>query len=1224
MAASAERLLDLLTERKLLPQFTIDSLRRQIRNSPEPIYAHHVAKLLQRKGRLTTYQARELLAELEGFRAAPQQPRDDATPAAPATDPAEAELPPSSAPPQKHPSGGPPSSAGKEEEELGLAPEEEEDQREAKRFGRFSSTSPAEEEKAKAPAPPSKPAAPTETPSPAPPSAPSSTAPTDEGDEVLEVDDELRAIDQPQSAGGEIDDLLDAAYLEEPVHDPLAPPARRGPLGKRVPPGGRRPGIGGWDSPLIIVGGGILLLLLLVGGTLAFVLTRGSGDDLFAAAEKDYLNGAYGQAVAKYESFLTRHAGHPKASLARVRIALSELRLAIAGGDWENALATAQRVLPAIEKEEALPEARRELASLLPDVADAFADAAARAGPDTTAAARQLKKYQQALELIENPVYLPGSLRAGLTAPLERTQEKVDVVVRDIQRAEKLDEAVARIEQATGDGEAERAYQTHRELLRLYPRLYVNDRLRAAVRAVSASLRDRVQTIDEPLAASTEEHESPVIAEIVLAKQSGGELPGMEGQIVPMVVDSVLYALAADDGRLLWRRVVGAETIAAHPVSDAPAADVLVLDSRRHELLRLRAADGQLVWRLPLGESAALSPPVDERAYLTLPGGRLLVVDTQSGTCPRQVKFPQRLAGEAEIDPHSGLLFLLAEHSNLYVLDPSTLACRHVYYLGHDAGTVGRPPQALAGAVLVPHDFQLNRSQLHVLSLDEEQATLRRAQSPIAIDGHLAAPLVDDESRAMAVNERGAIFVIEIDPASEGDLAQVVAEKTGHVLDAAVHAAVSDGLLLVGDQRLAAYAVRRARGALAARWAAHDGDTFVAPLQPKGDYVFHARRRAGRPGVVVAAAPVETDSEHAAGKPIWQTVIAPQPAGAALPGRERGDAEAYCATGDLFSTPVPASGSLTAGPPVANAQKHTSGDDLERSPDLAPSYSDVLRLDENRRLLITHPPSLHVMLDDTRASVRLASRTLPLPAGRIAAPLVAWRGGVLIASDFGQISYAPLDGADEELFPFQPPLEPGVSIRWLRPAVVDDQRFVAADREGGAYLVRVSDQGAPHLAAAASARTEAPLASRLALLGQQVLVVSRTADADRLVALHLPKLEVEATTRLDGRIRWGPFAVAQMALLAIEPGGLVAFGASAAQAWTFDLQGELPAGPPIPDGDHVIVATTAGRVLRLHGGSGELTSARDVQQPLGAGAALVDGRLLLRAADGTILVMEAK
>ena len=131
-----------------------------------------------------------------------------------------------------------------------------------------------------------------------------------------------------------------------------------------------------WDSPLMLVGGGALLLLVMLAVGLYFYLSHGTGDDAFNLAYEDYRSGSYGQAIGKFERFLADYPDHPKAGLARVRIGLARIWNDVTRKDWETALNTSRTELPKIEPLSEFQDARPELASLLPEIADGFAEQA--------------------------------------------------------------------------------------------------------------------------------------------------------------------------------------------------------------------------------------------------------------------------------------------------------------------------------------------------------------------------------------------------------------------------------------------------------------------------------------------------------------------------------------------------------------------------------------------------------------------------------------------------------------------------------------------------------------------------------------------------------------------------------------------------------------------------------------------------------------------------------
>ena len=278
MSESAQKLLDLLHQRRMLPATLIESLRKQVAAAPRPLEAHHIAKLLQQKGKITAYQARELLAATEG------RPME----ISPVSSEAETKQ------------------LVADDDSLGLALVEEDVPKTQRREAKLAAM-----------------AKPLSEPAKKQPSA-KSTAPV---------------AATPSLAGG-IDDLLNDPLLTPTAagsYDPLgvAKPSRKRRWLAGVFGGGgakHKPRSQGWESPLMLVGGGALLLLTIVGIALAMVLLRSSGEDLFKAAETDYSNGLYSQAIGKYEKFLRGRAKHPRESRPR-----AHRRRAIAfDGQWRG------------------------------------------------------------------------------------------------------------------------------------------------------------------------------------------------------------------------------------------------------------------------------------------------------------------------------------------------------------------------------------------------------------------------------------------------------------------------------------------------------------------------------------------------------------------------------------------------------------------------------------------------------------------------------------------------------------------------------------------------------------------------------------------------------------------------------------------------------------------------------------------------------------------------
>jgi hypothetical protein len=550
--------------------------------------------------------------------------------------------------------------------------------------------------------------------------------------------------------------------------------------------------------------------------------------------------------------------------------------------------------------------------------------------------------------------------------------------------------------------------------------------------------------------------------------------------------------------------------------------------------------------------------------------GKLLAVSLDNGQIVRQAAFPQQLAATVALSPTGDALVQCGDHSNLYVLDAASLECRAVHYLGHDSGTIDNTPAFVGSQLVVAQHVGLNRSQLHTLAYNRENASLVATSAPLAIGSWLSGRLLVEGPRVVVIDRSGGIRVLAIEEDNDAARLAIVAEKRGQLRDAAPHAIVDRGWLLVGDERLAGYRIPAASGTLPAAWVNHEGDRFVAPLQVAGEYFFAAHRHADSPGVVISAAATAPADGKNAGQPIWQTQLAVAAKGAVHEGGE-GEIEALCASGDRYTLP-------------ATVQ---------------------------RRSAINVPSA--------------KEQELQQPAIEPQA-VVSWRDGFLSPNAQGQIAWHSHqdDAANKtSLFPFQPVQRPGDAFQWLSPAIIDRERFVAADRTGRTYVVSVSTQGAPHLAAALEARLDGPLVAGPVCCGQHAFFVQRRDDADAIVAVRLSDLQPEKPLALPGRVRWGPVNAGDVAMLAVEPGGLVAVEGPAVKRWTGDLQMELPVGEPLVDGESMYVATSSGRVLQFSLTAGEVQRAIDFGQPLGSGPAIIEQKLYVRAADGAILRAEA-
>jgi outer membrane protein assembly factor BamB len=1027
-------------------------------------------------------------------------------------------------------------------------------------------------------------------------------APGPEPAETSLFDEELGGLeDDSLSAGGGLDDLLDDPLMADDAlassGSPLMPAKKKGRFGGRAAKK-RKPGQSQYDTPLMLVGGGALVLLLLVGGVLLFFYTRGGGDQLLQAAEQDYNDGALQQAIHKYNEFLEDHSGHPQASHARVRLWMARLRQsAVGGGDSAQALELAKQALAEIVGEEKFIEARAELGALLPQIAEGLSEQARSAAtPDE---ARQLvAQTEEALVLASNTKYVPLELRDETR--LEKIRGSLALVSRDLGRDADLQAAIAAIDEAIAAGETQAAYDARRNLIKTYPDLEQNAALAAAAAKIAEAERKSIRVVDEPIAAETEPRPSPVVAELALAVRQGGaaEAEGAAREAAFVRVDGAVYGIESASGKLLWRRFTGFDS-SAHPQS--VESDALLTGVQHWELQRVAGKTGDLVWRLPIGESFA-NPLVDGASgWIATRSGDLWQVDLATGASPRRARLPLPAPVSPALDARSQTLYVVGEHSNLYCLASTDLSAKGVFYLGHQTGTVRVPPTVLLKNLIVADNWGATDSTLRVLSLADDGTPTAIAQT-IRLQGHVVSPPIVFGRRMVVATDRGLVKVFEV-TAAEGDPLVQVAERVATAGEPLVrHLMVENDRLWIADDQLARFAIQSSTGRLVSQPIPNPekGDVFDAPLVANGGLLIHLRRPASGAGAWVAAVDMSTGERR------WQTLLATPPAGPAIVDAERRTIASIASSGAVFQ--------LDAGAIRARVQDQP----LAAPPDNPqPPLVGQVALGENRFAIAAAPGSQGLyVFDDGAGELRKLRLTDPLACSPVAVD-----GAIVAPARRGQVRLIdPATGKDRAA-PFQPRLEPGASVAWTSPGVAaDGSQLVISDGAYKLYRLGVASEPAPHLAElAASEPLSEVVISPVAVVGETAAAVNAVG---KVVIFSLEKLEVAGEIDLGGQAVWGPYTVGQHALLVTDRDELLAIDAAGEEAWRVPLEHPGLAGMPLLVGEDYLFASKHGAVWRVKADSGQTSSAIEVGQPLAAGPALFGPRLVLSAADGTLLVVE--
>ncbi len=1003
-----------------------------------------------------------------------------------------------------------------------------------------------------------------------------------------------------------LDDLFGPDPLAAPAPGPAASQAAIAPL-QPVPSAAAPPAAAPilqrsqknvWDSPLLLIGGGALGVILVIFALLFYALTRGSAAELFAKGEEQYRSASYSNAIGIYEQFLKQYPDDPNAGLARVRRAMATLRQVTDDGKNPRlGLETAQQVLPEIEKEEQFGEAREELASILPNIADGFAAQAAQA-KDSTRKGELVKLAGEALTLVNNPAYLPASLRKDRESQILRIVDKLRSAERGIQQDKDLATAVATIGTATEKGNAADAYKAQADLLRTYPGLATNTQLVAAIRRVGEKEQQLVTTSTagaEPITA-----DAPPASDTVIVSFREKAAAAASPQPVFLLIEGALYGIEAQTGRVLWRRFVGYEsTNQPLAVTVAGGSDVALIDSRQHELMRLKGTTGELVWRQKLRGDAVGPVATGNRLLVTLLEGSVIAFDAATGKVAASALLPQR----AEVAPavRQSRIYQLGEHSTLFVLDAGSLACTQTFYLGHRAGEVLVPPVAVLDQLLVIRSPADDYSEIQVLGPDAKKQ-LASFGKPHRLKGRIVTPLAVSAARAAAVSDLGQVAVYEVDPAGSDHLRQLVGLDATESSPREIYCELEQNRLWLANHRSEMFEVQSSLSQLARRWTQNHDDVFLGPLHLRGDILVQVRRRGGVAGVIV-----EGCRATASGDPLWTTHIG-TPIIAMLTSENRQAVDFLTAEGRLYSI----GNSQVAGRQLDEARfsPRAAGIQIFDDPAVSPDGQTLVwtEIGVGGRTFVY----------DLKTGGEPVTVSLPAAA---AAPAVPLGADIVAPLANGAVALVSRDAAAAKAALFMPPLSPDALPLWTKPAAFGDGKsIVISDGRGAVYAITKRDGAKPQLVSPADAtHTTEPVISSLVLAGSGAVGVMRQESADALVGFDSRGASRFEPVPLQGRVQFGPFAVGGLVFVVAEPDGLVCLSPDGKIRWQQPLERGVPAGGPLAcsDGD-LLVAYQSGIVCRLDAATGNALAQHDVGEPLLGPACILGSHVYLAGSDGVI------
>ena len=956
--------------------------------------------------------------------------------------------------------------------------------------------------------------------------------------------------------------------------------------------------------------GGAVTLLVFVFG-LFWALSPPGPSEMLRHASDAYEAGDYAKAVKDYDRYLEAYPYLQEAIQARVRRGLARLREAAQeakqSGAWSPAFDVAQEIMRTLPSEPAFENESAEIGVALAVIGEGLADEGS-ARPDPKMA-EQVRRIVALIETNVSEDSRPGEMLAAIKRKLRQNEQQAT-------SDQGLADALTAIQQSLAKGDAVTACTVRNKLVKQYPELAQDAKLKEALSAVPAILQAAVTTVEKSRPALTGERPSGVLAVATLAQRTvKGEVPDGRGRFLFVSTAGSAFALDAASGKVLWRRFValpkdeGSDIPPPLPLSQEPGSDVILTDPVSKELLRVEGTTGRLLWRHVLEQPAVAEPiRVGNRLLTPVEGGQLLIIDLLTGNATGCVQLPQPVRMTPVLDSLRALLFVVADSSNMYVLSSANQKCLQVLHLGHELSTIAAQPVIAENFLVVAVNDTPKESMLNLFSMGPANAgqtfvPLKLVQQ-VRVKGHIQAPPMVRSRRlmvVMVVTLQGGLQLFDLDrDRATAPLKSIMHSDLAGEETRVRYPMMRGNRCWVADTQLARYEVSAAGARLVPRRISDRGFTFLQSLTMIGPTLVHVRQKPGMPGVTVSAVDMETH------EPVWQTWIGAPLAHEPLADPTGRKLMAVTSLGGLFADSVAAfQGRGVADEPLlaVDAAK------------LLQPVRDVTTLSGGMFVMTSGPGSQQIILyDPLVAEKEQRYRYLWVPSATACTPL-GLGDGILTPCRDGQVFLLDTVSARNLAPPFLPPVKSVTVWKWTQPDLAGQNEAVLSDGDKRIYLVHLKKQGDAVRLEAEETLSAKAIVSRVAVTGNVAYMVA--AD-DSAVAFELPKMTPGKSQPLGGSCVWGPRRVGTHVLLATDKNRLFCFDDRQQLVWEKDLPDGPLAGTPLLDGDHYLLASRSGVIARVAAATGEPVARVNVDRPIRTGAVLLDKRLFVGGHDGSL------
>lgn len=964
-----------------------------------------------------------------------------------------------------------------------------------------------------------------------------------------------------------------------------------------------------WESFGIVGVGFILLLLLILFVPLYIWFSRGSAKESFDIAEELYKNRDYERAIKQYDVFANTFTTDENVSVAKVKSTLAKVRQdAEKNADPSVALKTAQDELPKIVNEPGLSNMRVDVTDTLLRIAEKFISKA-----DNTSAISDRKNLitmmDQQMALIRDPRFVGTQERTQNELRIRRIEESQQRVTREIKQGEDLAATLIAMKTAIDGSDVNKTYELRRELVRKYPPLEPDPKLRELMLAATGIQKGLVTKSSALPTVSTDLPATSPIATALLTSRVGNPIDNNVDDVVFLRIKGAVVAIRVATGDVLWRKYIGRDWT-SDPQRIAPTADSdpIVSVASRGTVNRLSAKDGSLVWESKFPERI-LEPSVDgDDVFVATVGGTLYCLDAISGQARWAKKVPQPIDVGFGGAPGKRKRYVLGNHSNLYALSRGNGECEEVVYVGHNPGSIVVPPIWVLNQLILFENAGPDHCLMRVYTTNDDGLELTQIQNPVRFKGHVVVePQVEGRRLAVATN-LGEIAILDVEITNPKDkvfkMVNLVSNEAAPKVTWPVMAGTD---LWLASNRLAYYQIQITGQKLNSMWLKEDLDDFTARPIKIGEVMVHSRIVRGNKGVRVAAI------DPKSGNAYWETDIGTPVASMTA---EPNQTVAVTTQGATYNV---APGSFATG--NSNATPNQAIENMGRN-QRSMLFASPIRLDDGRSVLLNSAQGSQLLLVDPSRAAGWTTKMVNVDLGGsypIAESLAVGKA-LLIPLENAQLMMIEPESGKAIGTPFQPTISAGERPKWMNPVLLADrQSVVVADEKRNLYKLSTGKQ----LRLLNSQPLEKALKGRMEVLNDVVVGVSPGASGDVLDFYESGEFKKIASLNFEGRFAWGPFAVDTgtgtigVALSDLE--GLVAFNSEGKSLWNVPLPQTVLIGNPISESGELLLASTTGEMLRISVADGKLLSTSQVGEPIAGTPVVTPTGLLVPGDEGSLL-----